>query len=58
MCRDALLSNDGLRERALWASFTAGSSTPKEDEAKPVAIKMVKIEKRYRFAGEDVVWVQ
>ncbi|TDL19577.1 hypothetical protein BD410DRAFT_791959 [Rickenella mellea] len=40
---------------ALWADFQASVSTPPPPKSELAPPKMVKIEKRYRFAGEDVV---
>ncbi|KAF8899791.1 bucentaur or craniofacial development-domain-containing protein [Gymnopilus junonius] len=47
------------RERdALWASFQASvANPPKSSEAQTQPKKLVKIERRYRFAGEEVTEV-
>lgn len=42
---------------ALWAEFQASVSNAKPSETSATAVKMVKIEKRYRFAGDEVVYV-
>ncbi|KAH9055645.1 bucentaur or craniofacial development-domain-containing protein [Lactarius vividus] len=41
--------------QALWAKFQTSVSTPTPTAAENGPKRMVKIEKRYRFAGEDVV---
>jgi hypothetical protein len=45
---------------ALWASFQASVSetgTQKSKPDTPSEEKMIKVQKRYRFAGEEVTWV-
>ncbi|KAH9057929.1 bucentaur or craniofacial development-domain-containing protein [Lactarius deliciosus] len=41
--------------QALWAKFQASVGTPTPTAAESRPKRMVKMEKRYRFAGEDVV---
>ncbi|OCH93941.1 hypothetical protein OBBRIDRAFT_817527 [Obba rivulosa] len=43
--------------QALWVDFQASVSAPTSTSATP-APRMVKIEKRFRFAGEDVVEIE
>ena len=46
----------GNRERdALWASFTAGPPSATNEGAVQDLVKLVKVVKRYKFAGEDIV---
>ncbi|KAH9835266.1 bucentaur or craniofacial development-domain-containing protein [Rhodofomes roseus] len=57
------LEEDRLEEKkkrdAAWAEFQASLSTPQpKASASDAPPRMVKIEKRYRFAGEDVVEVK
>ncbi|KIP03549.1 hypothetical protein PHLGIDRAFT_235094 [Phlebiopsis gigantea 11061_1 CR5-6] len=40
---------------ALWASFQSSVATPHLSVPQPSLEKTIKIEKRYKFAGEDVV---
>ena len=41
--------------QALWAKFQASVNTPTATAQGSEPERMVKIEKRHRFAGEDVV---
>ena len=41
--------------QALWARFQASVSTPTPATLESSPKRMVKVEKRHRFAGEDVV---
>lgn len=53
-----ILFNDSHRKRdALWAEFQASLSTPqpRAPDAGTSRPRLVMIEKRYRFAGEEVV---
>ncbi|KDQ60126.1 hypothetical protein JAAARDRAFT_32501 [Jaapia argillacea MUCL 33604] len=43
---------------ALWNSFQASVASPVASDPQTTAVKTIKIEKRYRFAGEDVVEVK
>ncbi|CAA7268338.1 unnamed protein product [Cyclocybe aegerita] len=45
------------RRDALWASFQASVATPAKLQDAPVQEKLVKVVKRFRFAGEEVVEV-
>lgn len=45
------------KRQALWAKFQASVSAPTPTAPESGPKRMVKIEKRYRFAGEDVVEV-
>lgn len=61
-CLNFVLESDcfSLRRRerqALWASFQASVSSELSNRPSPLTPKMVKIEKRFRFAGEEVVYV-
>jgi len=58
--RETYVDEDAERRvrDALWAEFQASLSTPQPKPSDVVAPRMVKIEKRFRFAGEDVVEVK
>ncbi|EKM57045.1 uncharacterized protein PHACADRAFT_254571 [Phanerochaete carnosa HHB-10118-sp] len=43
---------------ALWADFKASLSSPPTAATEKPPVQMVKIEKRYRFAGEDVTEIK
>ncbi|KAJ3509038.1 hypothetical protein NLJ89_g5432 [Agrocybe chaxingu] len=45
------------RRDALWANFQASVATPAKSPDVPGQKKLVKVEKRFRFAGEEVVEV-
>lgn len=50
-----LVSCNVSNKEALWSNFKASLATPKTVASEPSTRETIKIEKRYRFAGEDVV---
>lgn len=42
---------------SLWASFQASVATPPPPKIEETPIQLVKIEKRYLFAGKNIVYV-